>query len=139
MRVALMKKDRFADERSQLQLAMERLLLNGARREVAIVVESAFTHGNHFGTGGELTQLRPQLIAELACIVRMNTRRGEQAAEVALCKSDRLVRARAVAAGYYHLDYAGLRRPCNHGVTIAIEAVVSEIDADIDQGTGYHV
>jgi hypothetical protein len=68
----------------------------------------------------------------------MNTCRGEQAAEVALCHCNRLARAGTGAAGYYHLDHAGLRRACNHGVTIAIEAVVSEIDADIDQGTGYH-
>jgi len=72
-------------------------------------------------------------------MVRMDTRGGEQYSGVALSKFYGLARARAGAAGYYHLDHAGLRRTCNHGVTIAIEAVVGKIDADIDQGTGYHV
>ena len=71
--------------------------------------------------------------------MRMNSRRGEQAAQVALRHCDCLARAGTRAAGYYHLDHAGLCRTCNHSVTIAIEAVVSEIDADIYQGTGYHV
>ena len=139
MRVALMKKDRLADEAGELQLPMEGLLLDSARREVAKIIESAFAHRDHLRKGCELAQLRQQFARELFRIVRMNTRRRKEVAGVSARQFDRVMRAGTVAAGDDHLDHAGLRRPCNHSVTIIIEAVVSEIDADIYQGTGYHV
>jgi hypothetical protein len=137
--IALVKKNRLADLHGELQLAMEGRLLDGAGRQIAVVVESAFAYRYHLPQRCELTQVRQQSIAELARMMRMNTRCGEQPSGVALRKFYGLARARTGAAGYYHLDHAGLLRACNHGVTIAIEAVVGKIDTDIDQGTGYHV
>ena len=57
----------------------------------------------------------------------------------------RIVATGTIAARYDHLDHARPGGPCNNGITIGVETVMSEVDADIDQigtdidpGTGYH-
>src|SRR5262249_55285965 len=127
MRIALVKKHRLTEVAGQFQLPMEGFLLDGARREVAIVVEPAFADGNDLRRSCELAQLGQQLIAQLACVVRMNARRREQPAGVSLSQRYGSVRARAGAASHYHLEHAGARGTCNHLVTIGVEAVVGEI------------
>ncbi len=68
----------------------------------------------------------------------MDTSSREEPAWVSARDRDRLMGALSVAARDDHLNHASVRSASNHGVTIAVEAVMSEIDADIDQGTGYH-
>jgi hypothetical protein len=52
---------------------------------------------------------------------------------------DSLAAALAARASHYHLHYASGYGACDDFFTIRIEAVVSEIDTDIYQGSSYHV
>jgi hypothetical protein len=78
-------------------------------------------------------------------MVRVNTRGGEQMSRMTPGQGKRFVATRTIAARYDHLDHTGLGGSCNNGITITVKAVMSEVDADIDQiatvidpGTGYH-
>ena len=136
--IALMQEDRLADCSRELQLAMERLLLHGARRQIAEIIEPAFAYRDYLRKCSKLPQLRQQLFRELFCIVRMYARGRKQPPRMCTGHLNSFTSAGCARASYHHLHHASGHRACNDRVTIGIEAVVSEIDADIYQGTGYH-
>lgn len=137
--VTLVQKNRLAHARGELQLAVKCLLLHGARRKVAKVIQSAFAHRNNLWQGCELAQLRQQLLGELFRVVRMYTRSREELPGMSTRHFDSSTGTRPARASYHHLHYASRHGARNDGVTISIETVVRQIDTDIDQGTGYHV
>jgi hypothetical protein len=138
VRIALMQEDGLADARRELELAMERLSLYGARREIAKIIEPAFAYRDDLRQRCELTQLRQQLLRELFRMVRMYARGGEQPAGTSTSHLDSIAAAGSARASDYHLHHACCRCACNDRITIRCEAVVSKIDTDIYQGTGYH-
>ena len=137
--IALVQKNRLTDARSELQLAMKRLLLHSARRKVAKVIESTLADRDHLHERCKLAQLRQQLLSELFGVVRMYARGREEPPGMGTGHFDSLAGARTARASDDHLHYASGHRARNDRLTIGIEAVVSEIDTDIYQGTGYHV
>jgi hypothetical protein len=136
--VALVQEDRLAHESRELQLAMERLLLHGARRQIAKIIEPAFAHRDYLRKCCKLTQFCQQILRELFRVVRMHACGRKQPPGMSTSHLDSFTSAGSARASYHHLHHASCHRACNDRVTISIEAVVSEIDTDIDQGTGYH-
>jgi hypothetical protein len=53
------------------------------------------------------------------------------------CAFNRLAGARRAGARHHHLDDSGHYSAFNDGITIDIEAIVPEIDANIDQLQGF--
>ncbi len=125
--------------RSELELAVKCLLLHGTRRKVAKIVQSAFADRDHLREGCQLPQLRQQFPGELFSVVRMYAGGGKELPGMGTRHFNGLMGTRPARASHHHLHYASRHSACNDGVTIGIEAVVSEIDTDIYQGTGYHV
>jgi hypothetical protein len=137
--IALMQEDRLADYSRELQLAMECLLLYGARRQIAEIIEPAFAYRDHLRKYCKLPQLRQQLVRELFCMVRVYARGRKQPPRMSTSHLNSFTSTGSARASYHHLHHASGQRACNDRVTIGIEAVVSEIDTDIDQGSSYHV
>jgi hypothetical protein len=136
VRVALVQEHRLADLRGELELAVERLPLRGARREVAEIIEPALSDRDHLGNPRKLSERGKTRGIELGGVVRMNSRGSEESPGMLACESQRAHAARECRAGDDHLHDAGRVCPREHGITIAIVAVVSEVDADVDQRRG---
>ena len=136
VRVALVQEYRLANLRGELELAVERLLLRRAGREVAEIIEPALSDRDHLGNACELSERGKTRGIELRGVVRMNPRGGEESLGILACESQRAHAARECRAGDHHLHDAGRARPRDHGITIAIVAVVCEVDADVDQPWG---
>ncbi len=66
-------------------------------------------------------------------MMRMNARRTAHLLRMLLHQGDRGVRARKGATGDQHARHAHLGRTLNDRVTILIETVVGQIDADVQQ------
>jgi hypothetical protein len=138
MSIALVQEDRLTDLCGQLELAMERLLLHGARREIAKIIEPAFADRDHLRQRRELPQLHQQFFSQLFGVVRMNAGRGKQHARMSPRHFDSLAGAVPARASHHHLHHASGHRASNDSLAVRIEAVVSEIDTDIYQGSSYH-
>src|SRR4029077_5689778 len=121
----------------ELELAMKRLLLRGTWRKIAEIIQAAFAHRDHLRQGCELAQLHQQLLSQLFGVVRMDARRGKQHAWMGPRHLDSLARALAARASHHHLHHASGHSASNNRFTVRIEAVVSEIDTDIYQGSSY--
>jgi len=133
VRVALVQEHRLADLRGELELAVKRLLLRGARREVAEIVEPALADRDHFGNPCELRERLETRGIELGGVVRVNSGGGEESPGMLACERQRAHAARERRAGDHHLHDAGRVGACDRGITIVIVAVVCEVDADVDQ------
>ena len=133
VRVALVQEHRLADLRGELELAVKRLLLRGARREVAEIVEPALADRDHVGNPCELRGRLEIRDIELSGVVRMNSGGGEESPGMLACERQRAHAARERRAGDHHLHDAGRVGACDRGITIVIVAVVCEVDADVDQ------
>ena len=133
VRVALVQEHRLAGLRGELELAVKRLLLRGARREVAEIVEPALADRDHFGNPCELRERLEIRDIELSGVVRMNSGGGEESPGMLAYERQRAHAARERRAGDHHLHDAGRVGACDRGITIVIVAVVCEVDADVDQ------
>ena len=66
-------------------------------------------------------------------MMRMNAGRAAKALRIAAHQIDRGTRARERAAGDHHARDAGRGGAPDHVCAIVVEAVVSEVDADVDE------
>ena len=134
--VALVQKHRLVELCGQLELAVERLLLRGAGREVAEIIEPALSNRDHLGKPRELGERGETHAIELGGVVRMNSRGGEESPGMLACQCHGTHAARHGGAGHDHLQDAGSVRPRDDRITIAVVAVVREVDADVHQRRG---
>ena len=134
--VALVEEHRLADLRRELELAVERLLLRGSGREVAEIIEPALTDCDHFGNPCELCERGKTSGIELGGVVRVNSRRGEESPGMLACEGHGAHAAGERCAGDDHLHNARGVRTREHGIAVAIVAVVCQIDADVDERRG---
>lgn len=133
VRVALMEEHRFMKVSSQLQLFPERRALRIGRREVAEVVETAFSHRDHFRLRCHLRQLRQRVVIELCGVMRVHSSRTPESVRIPSHQVDGGARAGDRAAGNHHARHAGRLSPSDHFSAVAVEAVVREVDADVDE------
>lgn len=136
MRVALVQEQRLAVVCGQLQLALERTVLGRARREVTEVVQPALAHRHHFRAGMQRAHLGVAFLGVFHCMVRVHAGGGIQEARVLLRQLQGQWRVLAAGTGDDHLHHAGLARALQHGIAVAVEGVVSQVGADIDQVHG---
>jgi len=115
---------------------VERLLLGGAGREVTEIIEPALSDRDHFGKPCQLGERGETSGVELGGVVRMNSRGGEQPPRMLACQCHRTHAACQRGSGDDHLHDAGGVRPRDDGITVAVVAVVCEVDADVDQRRG---
>jgi len=134
--VALVQEHGLAELRSQFELAVERLLLRGAGREVAEIIEPALSDRDHLGKPRELGERGETRGIELGGVVRVNSGGGEQSPGMLACECHCSHAARQRGTGDHHLEDAGSVRPRHDRIAVAIVAVVREVDADIDQRRG---
>jgi hypothetical protein len=133
MGVSLVKKNRAAALGGELQLRDERPLLQISRREIAAVVETALTDGDDLGVVKKRPQGRQAVDVETACVMGVNAGRREQGPRACLGKLERPHTARHRCSADDEASHTRARRAFQHGVTICVETVVPEIEADIDQ------
>ncbi|MNI71217.1 hypothetical protein D3C73_1270780 [compost metagenome] len=136
MRVALVQEQGFPVVCSQLQLAFKRAVLRRARREIAEIVQPALAHRHHLGMGMQRAHLRIALIGVLHRVVRVHASGGVQEAGVLLRQLQGQRRMLAAGTGDDHLHHTGLACAVQHGVAVAVEGVVGQVGADIDQMHG---
>jgi len=133
VRIPLMQEHRLAKPGRKLQMPMKGGALRLVRRKVAEVIEAAFAHRDDFGLRREVTELREQLIRQVCGMMGMQAGCREQPPGMRACKLHGRGRAFSAGARDDHLDDAGRNRSRNHAVTVVIEAVVVEVDADVDE------
>jgi len=110
--------------------------LRGPRRQIPKIVQSALTNGDDLGRCGQRGKLCQRRLIELGGVMRMNARRAAEALRVAADQLDRGARAWQRAAGDQHVRDASVSRAPDYVRSIAVETVVGEIDADIDERGG---
>jgi hypothetical protein len=131
--IALVQKDRLTDLRGELELPLERVDLCRVRGEVAEEVETAFADGNDFGLSGQRVECLQLSGIQLDRVMRMNARRTAHRLRMLLYQGNRAVCARKRAARNEQASHADLGGMPNDGVAVLIEAVVRQIDADVQQ------
>ena len=134
--VALVQEDRLAALDGQFQLPAEGALLVCVRGEVAEVVESALAGRADLRCGEQLAQAWQVVRAEFAGVVGMDARRRPKQRRIGPHEVDGLPRALERAARDHHVAHAG--RHCGgHDLgAVVVEAVVGEIEADVDECGG---
>jgi len=133
VRVALMQEHRFADARRDLQLLRKRSPLQVARREIPKVVEAAFAHRDDAGLARQGLHHHERLWRQVGGMMGMHTRGGEQHARLRGRERDCLAGTVFARSSDDHLRDAGRGRVLQHRRAIGIEAVMGEVDADVDQ------
>lgn len=134
--IALVQEHGLAEPERQFQLQVKRPLLRGARGVVAVVVQATLAHRDHFRAAGELLEFPRAHRIKLCGVVRVHACGGEQAPRVRPAERARLRAAGKACARDDHLRNACRLGTRDHRVTVCIEAVVSEVDADVDEGRG---
>lgn len=133
MRVALMKEYRLANLCSNLQLCLKSALLRIAGREVAKIVQPAFSYGDNFGLPGQSQEGLLRRLAKFGGVVRVQTGSGEQAARVVAGQCDGLFARRHAGARDNHAPDTGGPRAIHYRIAIAVKTVVSQVGPDVDQ------
>jgi uncharacterized protein len=133
VRVALVQEQRLAQLDRERELRLERRALGVVRRVIAEVVEAAFAKGDKRGIGSKLADRIGESGVPVGREMRVKPGGGVEAAAMPLRQRERLARAFRRAAGDDNR-----RKPCipcalENGVAIAIEAVVREVGADVDE------
>jgi hypothetical protein len=129
--VALVQEDGFADLGCELQLRRESSLLCVARREIAKEVETAFADCHDSRLVVQRAQGRAAVRVELFGVVGVHARRGEQPPRLRSRQRRTLNAGRDRRAGHDEPMDARGRGAFDHAFSIAIEAVMGQIDADI--------
>ena len=132
--VPFMQKNRLADPRGQLELAMKRGALRLRRREIPKVIETAFADGHDLVQAGERLNLRKQIVGNVRCVVWVHARRCEQSSRVRTRQGDRLLRAGTAGPRYDHLYDTGGVGALQNRVTVDVVTVVTEVDTDVYEG-----
>ena len=134
MCVTLVQEDRSPQLDRQLELTAECRKLGCPRREIAIVVETAFTDGNHARVTRNGSERAQRCVIEFRGVMRMNAGGGrEHAARQLRRQCDQRARRIDGGPGADELHDTGLVRALDDGRKIGGEAVVRQVDADVDQ------
>lgn len=134
--VALMQEYRFAQRNRQLQLAAKCVALRVARREIPEIVEPAFTHCNDLRCSCQRGEFQPLLCLQLARMVGMDPGRTSKPLRMVAHEFDSGATAGNRTAGDDHSSDASVQRAFDDGIAIGIEAVVTQVQADIDECRG---
>jgi len=132
MRIALVQEHGPSELRGQFELTAEHALLIGVRREIPEEVEAALAGRADLLCPHQLAQGRDVRVVELACVVRVDAGGRTEPRRVASHEFDRSARALDRAAGDDHPAHAGIHGRLDHVVAVLIEAVVSEVQSDVD-------
>jgi len=132
--VSLVQEHRPAGLGGELELQPKDPFLVLVRREIAEVIETAFARGAHLGLAHQRTQRRDVGIVELARVVRMDSAvaRKVPGAERASSIAARLLSS--VLPGDHHVVHAGGACGPDDLSRVVVEAVVREVEADVDDG-----
>lgn len=136
VRIALMQEHRLLQLRRELQLTLKSKPLCRRRGKIAEVVQPALADGHDLGPLTELAQLLLQWRIELGGMVRVQAGSGKQPARMSLRKSNGLLAGVRVRSGDDHLHDTGPGSARHDGLAVGIEAVMREIDADVDERWG---
>ena len=133
MCVALMQENWLSQFDSELQLPLERGPLIWLRREIAEVIEPAFADSQNVRVGCKCSELRHGMRIEIGGMVRMNSRGGPEHGRSYGNQFQCRACARNGASRNQHARDTGPTGSFDDIVAVVIEAVVAEIDADVDQ------
>ena len=136
MSVALVEKHRLAQLHGQVELSPERCDLRGVRRKIAKIIQPALADRDHLRLRGECREFLQRRLVELARMMRMNARRATKALRIAADQLDGRARARQRASGNDHARHADGLGAADYVGSIAVETVVGEVDADVDERSG---
>ena len=120
----------------QRQVLFQHFLLLCTRREVAVEVQPAFTHGSHVRLLEQSAQALGAVAVPVAGRMRVNARRGEQPLAVFVqftAQLQGLFAAFNAGAGEDQLGDASSVRTVQHGLVLTVETGVGQVDADIDE------
>lgn len=117
----------------QIELSPEGRELRRARRKVAEIVEPAFADGDDLRLSGKLGKLAQRLLVELGGMMGMNAGRAPETLRILANQPDGGARAGERAAGDHHTRHSGPRGAVDHLGAIRVEAVMGEIDSDVDE------
>ena len=131
--IALMQEDRLADPGREAELALEGLPLHDARRKIAVVVETAFADCHDLGCQREICKCRRTVVVEVPRMMRMNACGGKEKTVAGTSEFDSLSATSEACARDQHLHDSRRARARDHRITITVEAVVGEVDTDVDQ------
>lgn len=134
--IALMQEYRFAQRDSQLKLTAERFTLRGTRRKVAEIVETAFTDRDHFRCRSQRGEFNPLLGPQIIRVMGMNPGGTTKPLRMAAHEIDSSATTVQRTASDHHSSDASMHCALDNGVAIGIEAVVTQIQADIDEFKG---
>lgn len=108
-------------------------MLRGARRKIAEVIQPTLAHCHHLRMRLQGAHFRFAFGSEFHCVVRMYAGGGVQKSRVLLRQLQGQRRVLAAGAGNHQLRHAGIACALQHRIAIAVERVVGEVGADIDQ------
>ena len=131
--VALMQENWLSQFDSESQLSFECRPLIRLGREVAEIIEPAFAHSQDVRVGCKCSELRHGMRIEIGGMVRMNSRSGPEHGRSCGNKFQCRACARNGASRNQHARDTGPTGSFDDIVAVVIEAVVAEIDADVDQ------
>lgn len=132
MRVALVNKYRLFHRYCQFEVLTKGLDLDIARRKIAIKIEAGFTYCPHTGVIEQLSQGTCCIFHPVAGMVWMNASGTNQMFRILSTKPNRFITVLDTSAGYYHLPDASVTGAFDHRVEVLHQAIVGQIDADID-------
>ena len=112
--------------------ARERALLRVARRQVAKEIEPAFADRDDVGAPQQRGERRGRVRVEFRRVMRVHAGGREQTPGMRLAEGQGLHAAGDRGAGHDRAAHARRGRPREHVRAVAIEAVVREIGADVD-------
>ena len=133
MRIALMQESGLAVLGGQFQLPVKGAPLRLARRKLAEVIEPAFARGADLRRSQQVAKQGQLRGFELQRVMRVHARRGANDRGKLARELDRSPRARQRGARHNQMFHAGRPGPLDHLRAVGIEAVVCEIDADINE------
>jgi Tetratricopeptide repeat len=128
-----MQEHGFAHLDREVELASKCRELRRARRQVAEIIQPAFADGDYFRLRRQPGEHFECLLIHFGRVMRMNPGRAAKASGVGAHQFDGGARAGNRAAGDHHPGHPGIRGATDHLRAIGVEAVVAEIDADVDE------
>lgn len=136
VRVTLMKKNRFADFTSQLQLLLKYLLLHRAWRKIAIEIQAGLTYGDDISASGQRADLCQDFLAACARLVGVDARRDREKSRVLFGNLLRALRGVKTGASDDHVHDPDVTSVLYDDIEIMHEGLVAQIGTDVDQRRG---
>jgi hypothetical protein len=131
--VALMQEHRLLQVHGEIELSSERGELRVSRREISKVVQPALADGDHLAPFGKRPELDRLRVIQVTRMVRVDTGGASKALRGRTHQLDGSPRACERAAGDDHACNGDSCCTCDHFFSVVIEAVVREVDTDIDE------